>query len=416
MKSMSSVVRKLLRATNRVMRPVGIEVVRRQSISRPPRAPVSRPGLRLDVGSGGNAAEGYMSCDLRRVPGVEIICNAWDVPLHVRDVAEIYSRHMLEHLTLAELRLTLHRWHDALAVGGRVKIIVPNLRFHIEQWLRADWTQEKISEKWSDASWGHAGLFGWQRQTDPTACDYKASYWDVHKTGFDEAVMKFHLESAGFSDITIKIVDSVHLVAEAVKRVNRGERQVSPTLDGIRADHRVRYKFAVEQLAGRESILDVACGVGYGTRMLGDGVPTASCVGIDLNKEAVNYANEYYSRRNVRFRVGDACQGDWADDAFDGAVSFETLEHLEEPERLLAHLRRGLRDGGIMICSTPNEEQMPFQPDRFPYHVRHYIPQEFEQLLSNAGFIVQEVFNQMSGSKPEIRSGPHGGFMIFICK
>lgn len=150
--------------------------------------------------------------------------------------------------------------------------------------------------------------------------------------------------------------------------------------------------------------------------MLATGIPTASCEGIDLSQNAIDFAAKHYSIENVNFRVGDACSGEWEDDAFDGAVSFETIEHLEEPSKLLMHLRRGLRDGGMFLCSTPNEEQMPFDRDSFPFHVRHYSPLELERLLGDAGFSVVEVLHQRNGADPELRPGPHGNFMVFVCE
>jgi len=49
---------------------------------------------------------------------------------------------------------------------------------------------------------------------------------------------------------------------------NTGERQVSPTLDGIRKDHLARYKWAAKRLSG--CVYDIGCGIGYGSKILGD--------------------------------------------------------------------------------------------------------------------------------------------------
>ena len=48
-----------------------------------------------------------------------------------------------------------------------------------------------------------------------------------------------------------------------------GERQVAPSLDGIRKDHVERYKLAAEIFGGL-SVMDVGCGVGYGAKVLAD--------------------------------------------------------------------------------------------------------------------------------------------------
>ena len=49
--------------------------------------------------------------------------------------------------------------------------------------------------------------------------------------------------------------------------LHSGERQVSDTLEGIRADHRARYEWAAGRLAGKK-VVDAACGVGYGAKIL----------------------------------------------------------------------------------------------------------------------------------------------------
>jgi predicted SAM-dependent methyltransferase len=160
-------------------------------------------GARLYVGCGEQQLEGYYGCDLRPLDSVALACKAWDVSTHCRELAEIYSRHMLEHLTFAEARLTLRDWYSALADDGLLRIEVPNLAFAIGQWQRATWSEEALQDRYSDARWGFAGFFGWQRECDPEENSYNTTYWDVHKSGYTSASMQFFLEEAGFQDIEI---------------------------------------------------------------------------------------------------------------------------------------------------------------------------------------------------------------------
>lgn len=172
---------------------------------------------KLYVGCGPDVREGFLHCDLRKFQHVDYVCKAWEVSKQIKSLEHIYSRHMLEHLTSAEVVLTLSDWYSALASGGSVYVVVPNLDFHISQWLKAEWNEKNVTDVNSDASYGLAGLYGWQRECDPTKSDYNESYWDVHKTGFNERRMKFLLKSAGFVNIDIKIKSDVHLTATAKK-------------------------------------------------------------------------------------------------------------------------------------------------------------------------------------------------------
>jgi hypothetical protein len=175
-------------------------------------------GAKLNVGCGNKSREGYLGCDLRPLPTVDLACRAWEVPDYCANLEEIYSRHMLEHLTLCEADFTLYQWFRALAVGGRVHIIVPYFPFHVDQFLRAAWSEEELADRQSDARASLGSIFGWQRGCDPTAGNYRGNYWDVHKMGFDERLMAFLLRRAGFEEIELAVEDRCHLVARAVRR------------------------------------------------------------------------------------------------------------------------------------------------------------------------------------------------------
>ena len=161
------------------------------------------PGAKLYVGSGEQQATGYVACDFRPLENVQLVCRAWEVSRFCSGLSEIFSRHMLEHLTLAEAELTLRDWFAALAPSGIVRIEVPNLEFALSQWQRARWNSAELANRLSDARWGFAGLYGWQRECDPKSSDYNQSYWDVHKSGYTAKSMRHFLSQAGFEQIEI---------------------------------------------------------------------------------------------------------------------------------------------------------------------------------------------------------------------
>lgn len=374
------------------------------------------PGARLYVGCGDDRREGYVGCDVRAGRAVALVCKAWKVSRYGRQLAEIYSRHMLEHLTFREAVAALDDWYEALAVGGRLHLIVPNLDFHIRQWLRAEWSEEALREKTSDARWGLAGLFGWQRQCDPSTADYDGSYWDVHKSGYNDRLLSFLLTRVGFSHVVVRVEDGCHLAAEATKQVDKGARQVGPTLESIRVDHRARYEFAAGLIPPDARVLDVACGVGYGSKILSDRSRAAEICAADVSEGAIAYARQHYQTPNVRFEVGDAMNLDWPAGHFDVAVSFETIEHLPDAPHFLSRLHNVLRPDGLLVCSVPNEQRLPFDAKRFKYHVRHYTPREMEQLLTGAGFVVEQRHTQPDAHSREIRADWDGQYNIAVCR
>src|ERR1041384_7363657 len=134
-------------------------------------------------------------------------------------------------------------------------------------------------------------------------------------------------------------------------------------------EHVARYRFAKEQARGR--ILDVACGTGDGTAML-------DAVGVDLSLQALRYARRY----PAPYVAADATRLPFGR-VFDSVVSFETLEHVPDPERFVAECARVLKPGGVFIVSTPNRELWSPRSARplQRHHVKEFTRKEFLAVL-----------------------------------
>ncbi|XOV79312.1 MAG: methyltransferase domain-containing protein [Aestuariibacter sp.] len=370
----------------------------------------------LYIGCGDDRREGFLHCDIREMEGIDVACKAWQVSEHFSDLAQIYSRHMLEHLTTMEAEAALLDWHKALSIGGQLYIVVPNLDFHVHQWLKAEWNESTLRDERSDARYGFAGLFGWQRECDPRQEDYNNSYWDVHKSGYNEKRLAFLLKRAGYVDVKTEIKNQVHLVATATKSMQRGERQIAPEYKNIRDDHKHRYSFAYEYLADKDihSVLDLACGIGYGSKMIATNLD-AYVTGVDIDNGAIDYANQYYHHPKVNYVEGDAREIHFPE-LFDAVVSFETIEHVDFDKDLLSTFFKALKSGGYFICSTPNQDVMPFDPVKFRFHVKHYTNDELVDLVESAGFEVVEVNKQENNIDSKVESGNNGSFIIFVCR
>jgi SAM-dependent methyltransferase len=144
--------------------------------------------------------------------------------------------------------------------------------------------------------------------------------------------------------------------------------------------HLERYEFAARWLApGR--VLDIACGAGYGTKLLAERAAQASGVlGVDRSEAAVAYARERYATPGVEFQAGDAFQFRDAE-GFASIVSLETLEHLDDPARFLARLVDLLRPGGVLIASVPTTPSV----DVNPHHRHDFSERSFRRMLSALG-------------------------------
>lgn len=405
---------------NRPLNYIGLEL-RQIKTGLPPKETLSNSfkqvGGRLYVGCGEDNREGYTGCDSRELPNVKIVCKAWEVSRYCSDLGEIYSRHMLEHLTWSECEETLRDWLRALKLGGKLQIVVPNIDFHIEQWQRANWNEESWSQQFSDARHAFAGFWGWQREVMTEDCRTNNDrYWDVHKSGYNEESISFLLKRAGFGQINCKILDKAHLVAEAVKTMDTAERQISPNLSGVRADHKGRYEFASGYLNPDSVVLDIACGVGYGSFIIAGSELCKKVIAVDGNREALEYGKNFYSNQKIEYTLSDCNNFEFDENSIDLIVCFETIEHLESDHLFLKRINNFLKTDGTLICSSPNQEKLQYLKSDFPYHFRHYTPIKFERLLTESGFTIIRKCSQHDNKKADIVDDWNGSFLIAVCK
>lgn len=158
-----------------------------------------------------------------------------------------------------------------------------------------------------------------------------------------------------------------------------GERYVPELRGQIYYEHLHRYMLAFGMSRDLD-VLDIACGEGYGAAYLA--IVARSVVGVDIDPQSIRHAGARYTGMNLSFRVGSCTDIPLADDSVDVAVSFETIEHIEQHERFLKEVVRVLRPDGRLIISSPNKAVYSDR-DRYqnPYHVRELYFDELRDLL-----------------------------------
>jgi len=86
----------------------------------------------------------------------------------------------------------------------------------------------------------------------------------------------------------------------------------------------------------------LACGIGYGAKILLDSPAVTDYVGVNVAEYAIAEAQRAAPAR-ARFIIGSALDLSFDHAAFDAIVSLETLEYLEDPPRAVAEFRRVLK-------------------------------------------------------------------------
>jgi predicted SAM-dependent methyltransferase len=154
-----------------------------------------RGPLKLHYGCGDVRLPGYVGVDVRaEAKGADIVTEAWDVrPFRPGSVDEIYSRHMLEHLTLPDAKRTLEAWCSLLKPDGLLRVIVPDLEFHARQLLGQGVSWK--SDPKHNFDHAMAGFYGWQRT------GWGGSQEDAHRWGYTYASLRALLTSVGFRNV-----------------------------------------------------------------------------------------------------------------------------------------------------------------------------------------------------------------------
>lgn len=158
----------------------------------------------------------------------------------------------------------------------------------------------------------------------------------------------------------------------------------------VEREHLDRYKHIIKYTKNKQ-VLDIACGAGYGTYLIAKDGEAKSVIGVDIDKDAIRYGNHRYPSENIKRFDADATLFSY-DSKFDIIVSFETIEHVQEYNKLLENYYKNLNDDGILFISTPITKATTINPGN-PYHVIEWNFYDFHKLV-NKHFIIKEIILQ----------------------
>ncbi len=146
-------------------------------------------------------------------------------------------------------------------------------------------------------------------------------------------------------------------------------------------DHVSRYWWASDQLAG-QSVVDCACGKGYGSFILAS--RATSVIGVDMNDASLEIAKETFSRPNLEYRKQDVLNLSTLGRQVDAVVAFEVIEHLppSETDRFLDGIRAALVPEGRLLISTPNHDVVMKSGSSVPeFHINNLKSSELRRVL-----------------------------------
>jgi GT2 family glycosyltransferase/glycosyltransferase involved in cell wall biosynthesis/SAM-dependent methyltransferase len=160
-----------------------------------------------------------------------------------------------------------------------------------------------------------------------------------------------------------------------------GERYVSGHTGPTQHAHHHRYLFAAPFCSGK-TVLDVACGEGYGTNLIS--MFATSVVGVDTDEPTIAFAHRNHGAEHIQFVCARAQQIPLSDKRFDIIVSFETLEHFSEHDEFLKETSRLLKEDGLLIISSPNKNIYTIKNNyNNPFHKKELDLSQFNHLLKS---------------------------------
>jgi SAM-dependent methyltransferase len=111
------------------------------------------------------------------------------------------------------------------------------------------------------------------------------------------------------------------------------------------------------QLKPGSTAIDVGCGLGADAFSMAQMVgPSGQSIGIDSSERLIERALEIYATDagSLRFRSADASAIPCEAGSVDAIRVDRTLQHVTDPQRVVAEMVRVLRPGGRIVCCEPD--------------------------------------------------------------
>lgn len=183
----------------------------------------------------------------------------------------------------------------------------------------------------------------------------------------------------------------------------------------LRAENAIRTPWIISELSKRfsplASLLDIGCGGG----LLSNAVQKAGyrATGIDLSESSLEIARRFDTTGQVQYIKANAYALPFADESFDAVSAMDVLEHVEEPDLLIAEASRVLKKGGIFFFHTFNRNFLSYlviikgvewfvrnTPKNMHVYPLFIKPSEIKILCSNCGLQTSSII----GLRPKFLS------------
>jgi SAM-dependent methyltransferase len=173
---------------------------------------------RLEIGSGTRPRLGFDHCDINpELPDLQYVLdmdNLHEIPDN--SYGEVWTTHVIEHVSIARARIALKEWYRILRPGGMCHIDTPNIERNMRMYQDGTWVRDFNSL--TPGEQAYCSLNGEPNKT--LWLNFKIfssdAQWDVHFANYDANLLADLCYEAGFREAIVHQTEP-SLIIRAIK-------------------------------------------------------------------------------------------------------------------------------------------------------------------------------------------------------
>jgi len=345
--------------------------------------------LKLNLGSGSSYLKGYVNID-KYNPVADRVMDVCKLDYPDNSVDEIFTSHMVEHLTYYEFIDALKEWRRVLKENGTLIIRCPNFERHLRDWLNASY-----EKRFGKNNRGVNVILGFQ--------DRGPGY--INRNIFTVRRLRELVNQAGFEILECHThptrdgsVSDGDILLKAVKvKLNELDEKWQGVLT---IEKRRKGRFSLKWYQGHPitkellnsdvlegKVIDLGCGIGARSFLAAKENHKIEVTATDASQYAIRYAIENFKLPNLSFLCADLLKLPYQDHDFDNAYMIAVIEHIANTNALFAEIKRVVKPKGRLFLSVTEKD---YHSD--PNHVHIFTKKSLKSIITQNKLKVLDLY------------------------
>lgn len=195
------------------------------------------------------------------------------------------------------------------------------------------------------------------------------------------------------------------------KNTIASERLNVENISDVSIEHLHRYALSTD-LVKNKIVLDIASGEGYGSYMLSKSANKV--IGVDIDGASILNSREKYIGGNLEFIQGSTSNIPLSNHSVDVIISYETIEHHNEHNKMMLEIKRVLKPGGKLLISSPDKLNYSDKTGHInEFHVKELYKDEFVELISKHFLNYSIMYQKFISASIIISNNSHSDFKLY---